>query len=75
MRPGFEFGNFVDLLVLLAIRIVGENFSVAKATVFKTWLPAMGTAFHLVTNGNVSSFERDNPAPDFDPDWGCNVVT
>jgi hypothetical protein len=70
---GFEFGNFVDL-VLLAIRIVSENVSVANATVF-TWLPATGTAFHLVTYGNFGSFERDNPAPDFDPDLGCNVVT
>jgi hypothetical protein len=75
LRPGFEFGNFIDIPVVLAIRIVSESFSVANATVFKTWLPAIRTAFHLVIDGNASSFERDNPAPDFDPDRGCNAIT
>lgn len=74
VRPAFEFDKFMDFLVFPVMRIVSENFPVADATAFETWRPAIGTAFHLVIDRNVSSFERDNPAPEFDPGWRCNVV-
>lgn len=42
-----HFGNFINLIVALAIRIVRENFPIANAAKFEMRLPACGLAFHF----------------------------